>query len=145
MQCPRCNVGLKETAPGEYGFITLDICSNCNGAWFDKGELDRLDERVAVDAEQEIQMREPVGNHKELDCPSCDGKLEAISPVDAPELIIDRCPACRGFWLDEGELEKMQDVVAREAAEYADNMTHYRQPPGWSNLKYIIYCFKTFR
>ena len=129
MQCPRCDVGLKETAPGEYGFVALDICPDCNGAWFDKGELNRLDESVWTDAEHEIQMRDSVAGHEGLGCPSCDGDLRAISPVDVPDLIIDRCTTCRGFWLDDGELTNMQDVVSKQDSEILRNRTLYQRPP----------------
>jgi len=30
-------------------------------------------------------------------------------------MVIDRCPACHGVWLDSGELEHMKEDVAREA------------------------------
>ena len=108
MKCPRCNVDLKSIEPGEHGFVTLDICPDCKGAWFDEGELD---DSVWVGTEQEIEMREAESDHEGLKCPSCDAMLQAISPVDASELIIDRCPNCKGFWLDDGELEKMRDFV----------------------------------
>jgi Zn-finger nucleic acid-binding protein len=26
-------------------------------------------------------------------------------------LILDRCPTCRGVWLDAGELEQMRDTI----------------------------------
>lgn len=142
MKCPRCNVDLK---PTEHGFVTLDICPDCKGAWFDKGELDRLDDSVWVDAEQEIEMREAESGHDGLDCPSCDTVLQAISPVDAAELIIDRCPNCEGFWLDDGELEKMRDVVDQEHAELRKSAVYLRRPQDWSRLRWLVYRYKTFR
>jgi Zn-finger nucleic acid-binding protein len=30
-------------------------------------------------------------------------------------LVIDRCPACQGVWLDAGELEHLTEDVASEA------------------------------
>ena len=64
--------------------------------------------------------------------PTCDAckerierKLEADReskrpcPIDGAEmrkeivlsLILDRCPTCRGVWLDAGELEQMRDTI----------------------------------
>jgi hypothetical protein len=64
--------------------------------------------------------------------PTCEGckalieaKLQASGenrrrcPIDAAEmekeillnLVIDRCPACRGVWLDGGELEQMRGSI----------------------------------
>jgi len=45
-----------------------------------------------------------------------------ICPADGSELtkevvhgvIIDRCPECRGVWLDAGEMERMNEEVAAE-------------------------------
>ena len=145
MKCPRCNVDIKPTEPGEYGFVTLDICPDCKGAWFDKGELDRVDDSVWVDAEREIEMREAESDHEGLKFPLCDAMLQAISPVDAAELIIDRCPNCEGFWLDDGELEKMRDVVDQKHTELWKSVVHLRRPPDWSRLRWVVYCYKTFR
>lgn len=145
MKCPRCSVDLKPTEPGEQGFVTLDVCHDCKGAWFDKGELDRLDDSVWVDAEQEIEMRAAEADHQDLDCPSCAAKLQAVSPVDAPDLIVDRCGSCGGFWLDDGELEKMQDVVEEKHAEHRENTVKLKRPAGWSHLRWLVYCYKTFR
>ena len=145
MNCPRCNVDLKPTEPGEHGFVTLDICPDCKGAWFDKGELDRLDDSVWVDTEQEIEMRDAESDHEGLRCPSCDATLQAISPVDASELIIDRCPNCKGFWLDDGELGKMRDVVDLKHTELRKSSVKFRRPPDWSHLRWLVYCYKTFR
>jgi uncharacterized protein len=55
-------------------------------------------------------------------------------PVDGTELKmgdrqgveIDYCPACRGVWLDRGELDKIIDRVAVAApASYADERRRY--------------------
>jgi len=66
-------------------------------------------------------------------CDSCERELElllaAVSeatrrcPADgttlvkevAHAIVIDRCPQCRGVWLDAGELERMSGDVAMEA------------------------------
>ena len=38
-----------------------------------------------------------------LDCPAC---LKPIREIDHQGVLIDTCVACRGVWLDRGELEK---------------------------------------
>jgi predicted TIM-barrel enzyme len=70
-----------------------------------------------------------------LNKPTCESCVEHIKlvlasareirracPADGSELakevvhgvIIDRCPACKGVWLDAGEMERMNEDVAAE-------------------------------
>jgi len=74
--------------------------------------------------------------HKEGDHPICEAcakemalMVEASSetvracPADGAQLkkeiahmiVIDRCPKCKGVWLDGGELERIQDSTQEEA------------------------------
>lgn len=46
MQCPVCAVELKIT---DRQGIEIDYCPNCRGVWLDRGELDKLIERVAFE------------------------------------------------------------------------------------------------
>ncbi len=144
MKCPKCNAELKKSDLGQYGFVILDVCPNCKGSWFDKGELDRLDQSVWTDFEElNFQRREP--GAQRLSCPKCNHDLEPVSPVDALELVVDRCASCEGFWLDAGELEKVQDITLHIDDTKMAHMRYYHKPPGWSDLRWLIYCFKTFK
>jgi Zn-finger nucleic acid-binding protein len=42
MQCPRCNVTMREREKGD---VIIDICPQCRGVWLDAGELERLSVR----------------------------------------------------------------------------------------------------
>lgn len=33
------------------------------------------------------------------------------------EVLVDRCPSCRGIWLDKGELETIQETLERDYSE----------------------------
>ena len=141
MKCPRCQIDLRTTDLGEYGFIVLDVCPQCDGAWFDKGELDRLDESVWTDVER-IGF-EQAESHQHMNCPKCSGDLEPLSPKDAKELIVDRCPSCEGFWLDKGELDQIRDVASKADSKLLDNAKVVQRPLEWSWLRWATYCFKT--
>lgn len=41
MKCPRCGADLREVTRGH---ITLDLCPECGGTWFDAGEVELLRE-----------------------------------------------------------------------------------------------------
>jgi Zn-finger nucleic acid-binding protein len=42
-----------------------------------------------------------------MNCPSCPGERLAIA--DRQGIEVDYCPACRGIWLERGELDKLLD------------------------------------
>lgn len=48
-----------------------------------------------------------------MNCPRC--STESLAELDRDGLVIDRCPVCRGIWLDRGELERLLARGAREA------------------------------
>ena len=50
-----------------------------------------------------------------MTCPKCS---TALRERDQSGVVIDFCPACRGIWLDSGELEKL---IQREQRYYSDN------------------------
>ena len=46
-------------------------------------------------------------------CPNCNTSMQNVSRSGVE---IDMCPACRGVWLDRGELEKLLEGVREERA-----------------------------
>lgn len=143
MKCPRCNVDLKSSDFVEYGFVIIDVCPGCHGTWFEKGELDCLDESIWTNVEQ-LDFDTAGSQHTALKCPMCQGDMEPLSPHDAKELVIDRCTSCEGFWLDKCELEKMQEVAAEKDGEILKNMVWVRRPHDCSWLRWCILCFREY-
>lgn len=143
MQCPKCQVELKQTDLGEYGLVILDVCEKCKGAWFDKGELDRLDESVWTNVE-EHEFHEVAGDHPTATCPKCEAALSPVSPADEFDLIIDRCLACGGFWLDAGELDRMITVAGDADSELLKQGVDItgEKPPEWSWIRWKVHLFK---
>jgi uncharacterized protein len=54
-------------------------------------------------------------SHVGLTCPSC---RVALVMSERSGVEIDYCPQCRGVWLDRGELDKIIERSAKEAAAY---------------------------
>jgi Zn-finger nucleic acid-binding protein len=106
--------------------------------------LDRLDHSVWTNTE-ELQFRPAAETGPRYRCPRCQGGLESISPSDAPDLAVERCASCHGFWLDAGELDKIEDAAMRADAALEARMHRYRKPPDWSVLRWLVYCYKTFK
>lgn len=44
MNCPKCNVTLTMT---DRSGVEIDYCPQCRGVWLDRGELDKIIDRMA--------------------------------------------------------------------------------------------------
>ncbi|MBN1698286.1 MAG: zf-TFIIB domain-containing protein [Spirochaetales bacterium] len=95
--------------------ITIDRCPRCGGIWLDKGELidlftvsDFYIKHLDTSEQKTVEMKE--GNRQ---CPRCRIALQHMKNNKAPEVNIDRCPTCKGVWLDRGELTKLAKLYAR--------------------------------
>ena len=141
--CPRCEVKLHEVEMGPTSKVMLDVCPKCHGLWLDSGELDRLDQSPWANIEE--LMYYPVDEKRNpVSCPKCAVDLDPVSPADFSDVVVDRCANCSGFWLDNGELERMQDVTkdvdAKQTAPFGDE-----KPAGWSDLRWRFYLLKKNR
>jgi Zn-finger nucleic acid-binding protein len=115
MKCLRCEtIELEVQARGEGAdVVEIDACPACRGIWLDAKELAKIDDNFFVDVEaMELEAAEASAEDRDLRCPRCEGapRLDKVRPRKHRTLIIDKCPACHGYWLDRGELEKIRDV-----------------------------------
>jgi uncharacterized protein len=139
VKCPKCKDELVVKKEGGQGLVVLDVCPSCEGAWFDKGELDSLDDSVHTNVE-ELSF-EPATRLGEIryTCPRCDVDLEPLSPKEDEDLVVDHCPKCGGFWLDPGELDWIRRIALElDEREQAD-MKPISRPADWSWLKWAAY------
>jgi Zn-finger nucleic acid-binding protein len=111
MQCPACSHLL---SPINAAGLTTDICTQCGGLWFDRGELAQtLDTKKIVQHlsdESSFIFPPALGQTTptERSCPHCHNPLEAMLCKGGDvRVTIDGCPTCRGFWLDKGELDTL--------------------------------------
>lgn len=65
-----------------------------------------------------------------MKCPSCPDTTLVMADRQGVE--IDYCPACRGIWLDRGELDKLLDRAAAAAPATA-HAAHHRQRPDFED------------
>jgi hypothetical protein len=66
------------------------------------------DREILEKLRNELKKVENAGN--ELQCPKRHGPLESYT---FQGFALDRCPACGGIWMDQGELEGVVGKVAR--------------------------------
>lgn len=110
--CPVCG-GKFYPVPLEFEFckeaVYLEQCDNCNGIWFDKGELKEIfdlafKEAVAV-GKFEDNMDDVVGKEEvEFDCPRCNKKVTGLAG-SIIELDVTKCNECGGIWVANGQID----------------------------------------
>jgi Zn-finger nucleic acid-binding protein len=114
MICPNDNIEMRQVkAESHYGQpVVLDQCPGCGGIWFDhfelykarQGEADKIELLDAGNLRTSSKIK-----NTGLLCPRDRVKLVHFSdPLFPKDIIIARCPACNGFWLNRGEFTKYQ-------------------------------------
>jgi len=96
MKCPVCHV---PTYVVEYEKIELDLCAECQGIWFDHGELDLLLNTLDASALADAETDEP-----SRPCPICKHKMNKVNIGPGRRVMIDSCPTGCGLWFDKNEL-----------------------------------------
>lgn len=108
----------------------VDVCEGgCGGIWFDWYELKKVDEPDEVAGEALLDVaRDPsvtVDQEAKRQCPRCAGQVmwRHFASVNR-EVAVDECPACGGFFLDYGELNKIRGQFdsEEERAEAAQKL-----------------------
>lgn len=115
MKCLRCKTVdlVVKNHVGMNNKMEIDMCPTCQGTWLDSEELHKIDDGFFINLEEiAFDAATPTVEDPELQCSRCDGSpgMKKVSPPGHPRLVIDICPSCKGFWLDNGEIEKMRKV-----------------------------------
>ena len=118
MNCPNCGASLRSIV---YEGIEIETCDSCEGEWLDADELKKVVKirEVKFDPEERRALVEsttitgvPLKDvDRDLVCPKCGETTDAVNYGGDSGIIIDRCTGCGGFWLDKGELEKIQMLI----------------------------------
>lgn len=112
--CPDCKTPLREE---EILGISLDVCPDCAGIWFDDGELLKLRELGDVELEEVedvVVPSAPDGQHNVASnrlCPTCETAMQEFSYLYTTKVKLDSCDKCFGTWVDEGELTAMRQAL----------------------------------
>ena len=107
MKCPVCKV---PTYAVEHDQIELDMCPDCQGIWFDAGELDLL-----LEVGQSATLR-PAAAFAEAprSCPLCRKKMDKVNIGPSERVLVDTCPVGCGVWFDDNELVELTEDMAEE-------------------------------
>jgi uncharacterized protein len=142
IKCPACFNALTSV---QVGAVSVDVCRECGGIWFDAFELQRVDEEHEPAGDWLLQNeREPriqVDTQRKRECPRCEGvKLKRRYYSPRRQVEIDECPGCGGYWLDAGELEKI-----REETETARQEALARRPVVTTKVIRYLYQMRTVK
>ncbi|GDX78966.1 hypothetical protein LBMAG42_07770 [Deltaproteobacteria bacterium] len=102
--CPRCRLPLRAEAG-------VDLCDQCGGVWFDRGELEAAIEAAPPQGAVPAARPEPAVRY--LPCPRCTTLMNRKAYERISGVTLDHCNA-HGVWLDAGELDR---ILAFEAGD----------------------------
>ncbi|MBI3924505.1 MAG: zf-TFIIB domain-containing protein [Armatimonadetes bacterium] len=110
MLCPRDNTAL---VPTRFLGIIIDSCPHCDGTYLDAGELAHI-HGLAKDLADGPghEHTDPRGH---IPCPKCDTEMMTRWFSESRRILIDRCLACGGIWLDTEELKQILREVGSKA------------------------------
>lgn len=118
MNCPACKAALRRIS---YEDVQIHTCDGCGGEFVGAGEIAHIvnvrnerfsPELVAQIGKQAPSFAVPAPELKRtLDCPACRSKTKPINYAGDSGVVLDRCTACSGLWLDKAELEKIQVLL----------------------------------
>jgi len=132
MQCPNCDASLRTI---EYEGVRIETCDGCKGEWLDADELGHIvkarEVRFTPEERQAIAQAAAITGvpldkaDRDLVCPKCGATTDPVNYGGDTGILIDRCTACRGFWLDGTEIEKIQKLVEAWDDGLPDDLAKY--------------------
>ena len=130
LKCPRCG---NEMESMESDGVTLDVCFQCGGTWYDPGELQQSVEGALTNFEDpqegasdsRVQASTPE-ELRYLKCPRCQASMNRKNFKRISGVMVDVCHA-HGVFLDGGEFEAIIEFFARGGKKKAQLREHDEQ------------------
>jgi len=110
MECQLCKSLI---TPVSTNNIEILSCPRCNGFWVKRGDLNRLIKHKAGDIEfSSIDHHMHQDTHGILKCAFCpDSAMIKVNFIEQSDIVLDFCEICGAFWIDAGEVDKMQQYM----------------------------------
>jgi len=114
VNCLNCHKKMiEQSADTRRGQVDYDVCEACGSIWFDMGELDAMVPQVFESVETASRdaaagISEPPPRR----CPRCEPQLlDKVFFLRYSDILLDHCSNCHGFWLDGGELDRINEEL----------------------------------
>jgi Zn-finger nucleic acid-binding protein len=113
----------------EHDKVELDHCTNCQGVWFDAGELELFLESKKLEDPHLYPAYfttapEAKTSEKRRKCPICGKKMRKVIIGEKPKVLIDACPRGDGLWFDGGEIDQLISQLSEKPAHTPDSHEH---------------------
>ena len=120
MNCPTCTAPLR---PIRYEGVSIHTCDGCGGEFVGPDEIAHIvgvrEARFGPELAAALASRTPAFGVPESEaarsvaCPGCRGRMRPVNYSADTGVCVDRCGSCRGLWLENAELEKIQLLLER--------------------------------
>jgi Zn-finger nucleic acid-binding protein len=119
MICPGCK---RPMLVVEYQKIELDYCGNCQGVWFDAGELELMLDSTGIGKTKStigalLHSPEAPTHEKKRKCPICRRTMKKVNISGTDHVIIDTCNREDGVWFDGGEIDHLIKFIADKSPD----------------------------
>lgn len=107
MDCPACK---SQMFVMEYDGLELDHCPDCEGVWFDGGELALLFADAQDRAHPELvpglirDLPDAATGEAQRRCPACRRRMRKVNIGPRRRVLVDACGRGHGLFFDRGEV-----------------------------------------
>lgn len=128
--CPECGADL---AGKIYDGVTFSECPQCAGVWFFEDDLKHIECEDVQNLDKIDLLEAPIkpvaAPTMTLACPMCGGAMGQYHFMEDNPILLHRCAACEGVWIEHGQLTQMAAAVeAANKPPTAEEMAAANQP-----------------
>lgn len=109
-QCPKCRIPLCRV---EIRGVPVHTCGDCGGELIEALRLKAIERRGDSNwtegrKDELCRLADQSNDLDDVVCPRCSRIMRKFLFRNYANLQVDQCPECKSYWLDAGEMEKMQ-------------------------------------
>ena len=111
MNCPLGDAQLETKTVNQ---TSVQTCPQCGGMFLEHGQLNKVADRTPGDLEYstvDLDSGQHSDSHGVINCPRDNTPMVKVDFNVDSSIILDYCKSCSGFWLDGGELARINAQV----------------------------------